>query len=189
MHLSPMSQTSARDILESILGHLGFPFQIEETKRGDCIVLNIISREAGRLIGRDGHTIEDLQYLVNRLLHGVEDSPQRVIVDVEGYRQKGEIDFIVNIREVADRVRATGEPELLPAMNSYDRRLVHQALAEDAEITTRSEEGNARMKQITIELRRSRQLGDAQAATPAAAGTTSTAGGGEEEGATTLSTE
>ncbi|HSI85180.1 MAG TPA: R3H domain-containing nucleic acid-binding protein, partial [Candidatus Methylacidiphilales bacterium] len=96
------------------------------------------SREAGRLIGRDGHTIEDLQYLVNRLLHGVEDSPQRVVVDVEGYRQKGEIDFIVNIRDMAERVRQSGVPEVLPPMNSYDRRLVHQALAEDVDITSRS---------------------------------------------------
>jgi spoIIIJ-associated protein len=148
-----MSQTSAREILESILGHLGFPFQIEETRRGESIVLNIASREAGRLIGRDGHTIEDLQYLVNRLLHGVEDSPQRVVVDVEGYRQKGEIDFIVNIRDMAERVRQSGVPETLPAMNSYDRRLVHQALSEDKDITTRSEDSSARMKQITIELR------------------------------------
>ena len=40
-------------------------------------------------------------------------------------------------------------------MNSFDRRLVHQAFADDPEIATQSEEGAARLKQITLLLRSS----------------------------------
>jgi spoIIIJ-associated protein len=73
-----------------------------------------------------------------------------VIVDVEGYRQKEKQDFIGHVRELADQVRRTGKPVTLEAMNSFDRRLVHQAFAEDVEIATQSEESSARLKRITL---------------------------------------
>ena len=116
-------------------------------------VLNIHSRESGRLIGRDGQVLEDLQYLLNRILNRSEEGAANVIVDVEGYRQKEKQDFLGRIREMADEVRRTGEPKVLAPMNSFDRRLVHQAFAEDPEITTRSDEGSARLKAVTLCLR------------------------------------
>lgn len=145
-----MSLQRARETLELMLGHLGFVFEIEEMEPSGRLVLNIHTREAGRLIGRDGHTLEDLQYLLNRILDRSEDDVSNVIVDVEGYRQKEKQDFLGRVRELADQVRRTGQPLVLAPMNSFDRRLVHQAFAEDSEITTQSEEGGARLKQITL---------------------------------------
>jgi spoIIIJ-associated protein len=78
-----------------------------------------------------------------------------VIVDVDGYRQKEKQDFLGRIREMADEVRRTGKPHLLAPMNSFDRRLVHQAFVDDPQIATHSEEGAARLKQITLSLRSS----------------------------------
>lgn len=138
-----------------MLGHLGLVFEVEEMEPSGRFVLNIRTREAGRLIGRDGHTLEDLQYLLNRILNRSEEGAANVIVDVEGYRQKEKLDFIGRVRELADQVRRTGHPVSLDPMNSFDRRLVHQAFADDPEIGTQSEEGTARLKQITLVLRHS----------------------------------
>lgn len=151
-----MVQNTAKETLELMLGHLGFVFSIEEQTRGERQVLNVLTRDPGRLIGRDGHTLEELQYLLNRVTHGSEDSPARVVVDVENYRLKEEQDFLTRVREVAERVRRTGHPEQLPAMNSFDRRAVHQAFANDPDIRTVSEDSDARLKHITIELRSSK---------------------------------
>jgi spoIIIJ-associated protein len=148
-----MSTPSPRETLELMLGHLGLVFEVEEIEQGGRCVLNIQSREAGRLIGRDGHTLEDLQYLLNRILNRHEEGTANVIVDVEGYRQKEKQDFIGRIRELADQVRQTGRPFVLAPMNSFDRRLVHQAFADDPDIATQSEEGSARLKQVTLVLR------------------------------------
>ena len=145
-----MSLSLARETLELMLGHLGLVFEVEEVEQGGRHVLNIRSREADRLIGRDGQILEDLQYLLNRLLNRGEEGVANVIVDVEGYRQKEKQDFLGRIRELADEVRRTGHPLVLAPMNSFDRRLVHQAFAEDPEIATQSEEGTARLKQITL---------------------------------------
>jgi spoIIIJ-associated protein len=145
-----MSSPSARDTLELMLGHLGLVFEVEETNQGGRIVLNIRTRDAGRIIGRDGHTLEDLQYLLNRILNRHDENAPGVIIDVEGYRQKEKQDFLGRIRELAEQVRRTGRPLALAPMNSFDRRLVHQAFAEDPDIATQSEEGTARLKQITL---------------------------------------
>jgi len=145
-----MSSQSARETLEIMLGHLGLVFEVEEIEQAGRLVLNIRTREAGRLIGRDGHTLEDLQYLLNRILNRHDDTTANVIVDVEGYRQKEKQDFLGRIRELAGQVRSTGRPLVLAPMNSFDRRLVHQAFADDPEILTRSEEGASRLKQITL---------------------------------------
>jgi len=150
-----MSLQRARETLELMLGHLGLVFEVEEMEPAGRHVLNIHSREANRLIGRDGQVLEDLQYLLNRILNRNEEGATNVIIDVEGYRQKEKQDFLGRIRELADEVRRTGHPAVLAPMNSFDRRLVHQAFAEDPEILTQSEDGTARLKQITLALKSS----------------------------------
>jgi spoIIIJ-associated protein len=150
-----MSLQRARETLEMMLGHLGLVFEVEEMEPAGRRVLNIHSREAGRLIGRDGEVLDDLQYLLNRILTRGQEGAANVIVDVEGYRQKEKQDFLGRVHELADQVRRTGHPVVLAPMNSFDRRLVHQAFAEDPEIATQSEEVAARLKQITLALRSS----------------------------------
>jgi spoIIIJ-associated protein len=136
-----------------MLGHLGLVFEIEESDQAGRCVLNVRTRDPARIIGRDGHNLEDLQYLLNRS----EEGGSNVIVDVEGYRQKEKLDFIGRIRQYADEVRRTGHPHRLSPMNSYDRRLVHQAFADDPEIVTQSEDGSSRLKHITLALRQPRE--------------------------------
>jgi len=150
-----MSLQRARETLDLMLGHLGLVFEVEEIERAGRHMLNIHSREASRLIGRDGEVLEDLQYLLNRILNRSEEGVTHVIVDVDGYRQKEKQDFIGRVRELADEVRRTGRPRVLDPMNSFDRRLVHQAFAEDPEIATQSEASTERLKQITLALRSS----------------------------------
>lgn len=151
-----MPSPSPRETLEAMLGHLGLVFEIDQLEQGGRCVLNIRTREAGRLIGRDGYTLEDLQYLLNRIINRHDEHAASVIVDVEGYRQKESQDFLGRIRELAEQVRRAGRPLVLAPMNSFDRRLVHQAFADDPDLVTRSEEGGARLKQITLALREGR---------------------------------
>lgn len=145
-----MSIVRAREILELLLGHLGLVFEVEERQQAGRTVLNIVTRDASRLIGRDGQTLDDLQYLLNRILNRTEEEGTSVIVDVEGFRQRDKQDFLERVHELAEQVRRTRQPVVLEPMNSYNRRLVHQAFAEDPEIATQSEEGTARLKSMTL---------------------------------------
>jgi spoIIIJ-associated protein len=152
-----MGHESGREILELMLGHLGFVFEIDERQSGNQTVYNVRTRDPGRLIGRDGHTLDDLQYLLNRLLHGLDETASMVLIDVENYREKEHHDFLDRVRMLAQRVRETGRPETLPPMNSFDRRLVHHTFADDPDIATVSEASSARLKQVTLQLRRKKE--------------------------------
>ena len=58
-----------KDLLDTILGYLGFVVEIEESQNeAGNLVLQIYSEESRRLIGRDGETLEAMQFLLNRLL-------------------------------------------------------------------------------------------------------------------------
>ena len=141
---------AARETLELLLGHLGLVFEVEETDQAGRTVLNIRTRDPARIVGHDGHNLEEIQYLLNRILNRGDESAANVIVDVEGHRRQEKLDFIGRVRLHADDVRRTGQPYRLAPMNSYDRRLVHQAFADDPGIATQSEEGAARLKGITL---------------------------------------
>jgi spoIIIJ-associated protein len=142
---------TAKDLLDTILGYLGFVVQIEETRNeGGNATLQIYTEESGRLIGRNGETLEAIQFLINRLLQARDKDAEKVIVDCEHYRSMREDRIVQRVRELAERVRVTGRSLQLEPMNSYERRLVHNAFKDDPDVATWSPSDSARIKQITL---------------------------------------
>ena len=140
-----------QELLDTMLGHLGYAFDIQESTGPDgLLTLQVYTAESERLIGRGGETLDDLQFLLNRLLQAKDRQAPRVIVDVEHYRTMQEDSFLREIRALAEQVRATGRPVQLEPMNSYDRRLVHNAFKDDPQVTTFSPQDDARLKRITL---------------------------------------
>lgn len=147
-----MSQTPV-EVLDTILGYLGFVVEIQEQERDGNRVLQILTHEPERLIGRRDEVIDDLQYLVNRVLASQEPPGERVIVDVEHHRAMRDDALIEKVRHLAQAVRSTGRPIQTEPLNSYDRRIVHNAFKDDPQIATWSPQDDARVKRITIKLR------------------------------------
>ena len=140
-----------KDLLDTMLGVLGFVVDIEETtNEGGNATLQIYTEESRRLIGRDGETLEAIQFLLNRLLQARDKDAEKVIVDCEHYRSMREDRIVQRVRELAERVRITGRSLQLEPMNSYERRLVHNAFKDDPEVATWSPSDSARIKQITL---------------------------------------
>jgi spoIIIJ-associated protein len=140
-----------KELLDTILGYLGFVVQIEETRNeGGNATLQIYTEESGRLIGRNGETLEAIQFLINRLLQARDKDAEKVIVDCEHYRSMREDRIVQRVRELAERVRVTGRSLQLEPMNSYERRLVHNAFKDDPDVATWSPSDSARIKQITL---------------------------------------
>jgi spoIIIJ-associated protein len=75
---------------------------------------------------------------------------QKVIVDCEHYRSMREDRIVQRVRELAERVRITGRSLQLEPMNSYQRRIVHNAFKDDPDVATWSPSDSARIKQITL---------------------------------------
>ncbi len=148
-----MSQ-NAKEILDTMLGYLGFVCEIKEMTHEDgSLTLQVYTPERDRLIGRHGETLEDMQFLLNRLLQAHDKDAPRVQVDVEHYREMREDALIHKVRQLAELVRKTGRPFHLDPMNAYDRRIVHNAFKDDPEIMTWSPPDNERIKRITLKKR------------------------------------
>lgn len=143
-----------RDLLDTMLGYLGFVVEIEEQERDGHLVLQIFSHEAERLIGRRDQTMDDLQFLLNRMLQTQDPKAQRVVVDVEHHRAMRDDVLIEKMKHLAEAVKATGRPLQTDALNSYDRYVVHNAFKDDPDIQTWSPQDDAKVKRITIRLRR-----------------------------------
>ena len=147
-----MNQQPA-EILDTILGYLGFVATIEHEEHDGTPVLQILTHEPQRLIGRREEVMEDLQHLVNRLLLAQNPPAPRVIVDVQHHRAMRDDELVLKVKQLANVVRATGRPMQTAPLNSYDRRIVHNLFKDDAEIATWSPPEEARVKRITIRKR------------------------------------
>jgi len=126
--------------LEHILTLMGFSATIEETQLDDGILLDVKTEDSGRLIGRQGQTLADLQYITNRILFQQDTSAPKVLIDVGGYRAEARDALIKKAKDGADKVRRWGDVVELEPMGAYERRIVHQALREDPDVETQSVE-------------------------------------------------
>jgi spoIIIJ-associated protein len=140
-----------KELLDTILGYLGFVVEIQEQQNeSGNLTLQIYTEEANRLIGRDGETLEAIQFLLNRLIQAKDKDAPKVIVDCEMYRSMREDQIVQRVRDLAERVRISGRSLQLEPMNSYERRIVHNAFKDDPDVATWSPSDSARIKQITL---------------------------------------
>lgn len=147
-----MSETP-REILDTMLGYLGFVCEIKETQNELGTLLQVYTSEHERLIGRHGETLEDLQFLVNRLLQAHDNDAPKVQVDIEHYRQMRDDQLVQRVKQIAETVRNSGLSHHLDPMNAYDRRIVHHLFKDDPEIASESPAIDARLKRITLKKR------------------------------------
>ncbi|HEX7471125.1 MAG TPA: R3H domain-containing nucleic acid-binding protein [Verrucomicrobiae bacterium] len=136
--------------LEKLLDTLGFPATVEEHLLDDGVLLDVKTDDSGRLIGRQGQTLSDLQYITNRLLFQHDQSAPKVMVDVSGYRAQARDALVKKARDAAEKVRRWGDVVELEPMSAFDRRIVHQAIKDDPDIETHSVEVEGTEKKVIL---------------------------------------
>lgn len=144
----------AQSILADLLRLLEFEdARVEATVEADQIFFQVVTADAGRIIGRTSQTLDAIQFILNRLLsRKYEDSPY-CVVDAEHYRERRREKLLADAREALERVRQTGHPWRMPLLNSMERRIIHQALKDCPDIQTHSEDEDAEgRKRVVISL-------------------------------------
>jgi spoIIIJ-associated protein len=129
---------AARGLVEGLLKHMGVRAQVTVRTGTDPITLDISGRDLGALIGWRGETLRALQSVTNVMVGRHLTEGERIIVDVERYRQRREH----TVREIAMRaarqVKMTGDAITLDAMQPFERRAIHLALEGDPDVTSGS---------------------------------------------------
>ena len=129
---------AAKSLVEGLLKHMGVRAQVSVRTGSEPITLDISGRDLGALIGWRGETLRALQAVTNVMVGKHLAEGERIIVDVERYRQRREH----TVREIAMRaarqVKMTGDAITLDAMQPFERRAIHLALEGDPDVTSSS---------------------------------------------------
>ncbi|HAY14223.1 MAG TPA: RNA-binding cell elongation regulator Jag/EloR [Fimbriimonadaceae bacterium] len=122
-------------------------------REGRYVHLSIEGEDASHLIGRRGEVLNSLQYLLN-VFSGRKVRPGiRVVLDADAYRDHRK-DVLTDLAtQIAEQVVARGEEAVLDALPAFERRVIHQILADFEGVQTYSEgeEPNRRVVIAPIE--------------------------------------
>ena len=107
--------------------------------RDGKIKYQLHSKNNSLLIGKNGHILESIQTYVRQAIFTAVDIYVNVSVDVEGYKEKQNYFLEKKVKNIAKDVLKTKVDVKLDPMNSYERKIVHEALQNFKNITTESE--------------------------------------------------
>jgi spoIIIJ-associated protein len=139
----------AQEILTQLLQKMGETCSIQGVQEPNQVNLIIEGEDAGLLIGKQGQTLEALQYLVTKILSKQTKKKPRVVIDIESYRERHKQSLIELALKHGEKAKRIGKPVTLNPMNAHDRRIVHLALQQDRDIKTKSR-GEGLYKKIII---------------------------------------
>jgi spoIIIJ-associated protein len=115
----------------------------------DEINIEILGRDAGRIIGKKGQVLQALQFLTHRVVNRPGAERRHVMVDAEGYRSRRDNSLASMARRLGKQAVDEGKIITFEPMNPRDRRVVHLALAKFEGVITKSDgEGDERRVQI-----------------------------------------
>jgi spoIIIJ-associated protein len=136
--------------LEELLRHLGFDATVEPHEMDGGLLLDVKADDAGRLIGRQGQTLSEVQYIANRMLFQQDSSAPKVTVDIGGYRTQARDALVQKALAAAEKVRRWGDIVELEPLNAFDRRIIHNALKDNPSVETHSVEVEGTEKKVII---------------------------------------
>lgn len=139
----------AQEILEQLLEKMDESGKVKASQEDDRIILNIETEDAGLLIGKQGQTLEAIQYLITKILAKKSRRKVRITIDVESYRARHNEALVQLALKNGDKVKRSGKSVTLNPMNPHDRRIVHLTLQTDKELKTMSR-GEGLYKKVII---------------------------------------
>lgn len=143
----------ALDVLRKLLRYMGVQAQVvvREPDQGETspIVLDVTGDDLGILIGRQGETLRDLQYIARLIVSRKLQRWVNLVVDVGGYKRRRERILTQLAHRMAERVVAEGRPMALEPMPPHERRIVHIALRGHELVRTEST-GEGRRRKVVI---------------------------------------
>jgi spoIIIJ-associated protein len=129
-------------------GGLAVDAQLEEGP--DAIVVRLTGADREFFLEPEGRAevLRATEHLLHRL-YGAALQPLALRLDGEGFRERRDGVLAAEARRVAEAVRADGQARTMPALNAYERRIVHMALQAEPDVTTHSS-GEGAERRLTI---------------------------------------
>ena len=146
----PESEQAAgvRAWYERLLQLSKLQLEIRTEENETQVIVRLFGADARLLTEQHGELLDAIQVLGNKALVG-RNLEKEIELNCEAFKERRAEQLAETAREVAERVRAGGREQLLPSMTPIERRIVHLALQEDADVTTESR-GDGFYKRVAI---------------------------------------
>ena len=128
-----------KDSLTEILTLMNIKANLETRVRENRIEIKIFSDNNAILIGKNGKNMLALQTILKQILKNEIKADMNVILDIENYKEKRIKNLEYLAKKVAREVGKTKVETKLDNMNSYERRVIHNALTNNKYVYTVSE--------------------------------------------------
>ena len=140
----------ASDYLVKALASIGITATAQASLNDDVIYINLVSDQTPRIIGKNGATLKSLNELVRSAVYVKFNEHYRILLNTDGYKDKKYEKLVSIATRIARDVKRTGVTANLDPMTSDERRVIHNALANDPHIKTLSV-GTGKERHITIQ--------------------------------------
>jgi spoIIIJ-associated protein len=131
--------STAEEFVSGLLKSLELEGEVSSSVEGDTATVEVAGESLGGLIGRRGQTLDALQEITRTAVQRRLKGRVRVLVDVEGYRARRKASLAEYARSIAERAKERGTEIELEPMSAYERKVVHDAVAEIDGATSFSE--------------------------------------------------
>jgi spoIIIJ-associated protein len=141
-----------KQLLQDLGRFAGLTFNIKTTEANEKTerILFLIQCDDGDvLIGKDGEALEALQHILKLAIAKKYKQNLKILVDINGYREKKRNALTVMAKRLADKVKRTGRRIKTDPLNPYERRIIHTLFKHNKNVTTKSE-GEGHTKKVII---------------------------------------
>ncbi len=130
---------AAKNFLAEVFNAMKIEVAVNAVENDSEVVLDLVGKDLGVLIGKHGQTLDALQYLTN-LTANAHDAEEKVyfVLDVENYRQRRATALKKLAKSVAERVVRTRQDVKLEPMSRTERKVIHTALQNNSRVETHS---------------------------------------------------
>ena len=127
-----------KEILKTISKYFNTEINIEVKESENIININLIAENNSLLIGKNGENLESIQNYLRSIVNEKTNNNLKVNLDVSNYKKKKIDNLERQVKRIAKEVKNTKVEAKLDPMNSYERMIVHNAIAKFEELTTQS---------------------------------------------------
>jgi len=123
----------AADYLEGLLDIVDLDGDIDIDVEGNRAMVSVLEVQPGdlrHLVGDHGEVLDALQELTRLAAARETGERSRLMLDIAGFREGEKAKLVALAEEVAERVKANGEPEKLHPMSPFERKVVHDRIGE-----------------------------------------------------------
>ena len=129
----------AVEFVNGLLDLMGVNAKGKLSEEDEKVVIDVITADSPSVIGYRGEVLDALQSLAGAVANIGRDDYRRVVVDCENYRTKREDTLVALAHKLEAKAVRMGRKINLEPMNPYERRILHSALSESADVKTQSE--------------------------------------------------